>query len=352
MSLRGFRRLRGLRVAARWVAGVGVLCVLLAISLLVFAQQQSTSGSVWLELLRFLPYVWLLLPCLMALVASLWLGRAWVVASAIGLVALLGPGMGLQWHAAREHPRSIRMMTYNVKALQAMEKPGGLQALGLAVARHAPDLLVMQDAHGMLVERSERAVDDGPAVFGLRHVFAVGQYVVASRFPIAACTTGQIGFESESHRYLRCRVDVDGQPLTVATAHFQTPRAGLMAARHQGLGGLEGWQRNHAQRMTQTHQLARDLAAVAGPLVLAGDLNAPPASPVLATLEAVGLRNAFSLAGRGYGYSYGHSLRWGYDFLRIDHIYVSRDIDVIDSFVAAGDASDHRPVVADLVLPQ
>ncbi|MEO5771746.1 MAG: hypothetical protein ABIQ29_06725, partial [Burkholderiaceae bacterium] len=75
-------------------------------------------------------------------------------------------------------------------------------------------------------------------------------------------------------------------------------------------------------------------------------------SPVLATLEAVGLHNAFSLAGRGYGYSYGHSLRWGYDFLRIDHIYVSRDIDVIDSFVAAGDASEHRPVVADLVLPQ
>ena len=84
--------------------------------------------------------------------------------------------------------------------------------------------------------------------------------------------------------------------------------------------------------MTQTHKLARDLAGLTGPLVLAGDLNAPPASPVLAALEAVGLRNAFSLAGRGYGYSYGHSMRWGYDFLRIDHIYVSRDIDVIDSF--------------------
>ncbi len=204
MNLRGSRWLSGLRRAARWVAAVGVMCVLLAISLLVFAQQQSTSGSVWLELLRFLPYVWFLLPCLMALGASVWLGRTWVVACAIGLVALLGPGMGLQWHAAREHPRSIRMMTYNIKAEQAMEKPGGLEALGLAVARHAPDLLVMQDADGMLVKRNERPVDDGPAVFGLRHVYAVGQYVVASRFPIAGCTPGQIGFETVSHRYLRC----------------------------------------------------------------------------------------------------------------------------------------------------
>ena len=343
--------LRRLRAAARLVAGLGVSAVLLAIALRVYAQQVSDSASMELELLRFLPYVWLLLPCLLSLLASVWLGRAWVAACGIGLVALLGPGMGLQWHAAREHPRSIRMMTYNIKAVQAMEKEGGLESLGLAVARHAPDLLVMQDAHGMLVERSERAVDDGPPVFGLRHVYAVGQYVVASRFPIAACTPGQIGFESESHRYLRCQVDVEGKPLTIVTAHFQSPRSGLMAARHQGLGGLAGWQLNYTRRMTQTHKLARDLAGLTGPLVLAGDLNAPPASPVLAALEAVGLRNAFSLAGRGYGYSYGHSMRWGYDFLRIDHIYVSRDIDVIDSFVAAGDASDHRAVVADLVLP-
>ena len=344
--------LQALRAAARAGAALGVVVVLLAVALLVFAQQDKTSDSVWLELLRFLPYPWLLLPCLVGLGASVWLGRAWVAASVAGLVALLAFGMGLHWTPAREHPRSVRLMTYNIKAVQVMEKPGGLEALGLAVARHAPDLLVMQDAHGLIVERSERPVDDGPAVFGLRHVYAVGQYVVASRFPIAGCTAGQIGFESESHRYLRCQVDVEGKPLTLLTAHFQSPRAGLMAARHQGLGGRLGWQRNHERRMTQSHKLARDLAGVTGPLVLAGDLNAPPASPVLAALEAVGLRNAFSVAGRGYGYSYGHALRWGYDFLRIDHIYVSPDIDVINSFVAAGDASDHRPVVADLVLPQ
>ena len=343
--------LRGLRLPARLAAGCGVLAVHSSVGLRVLAQQLDGSHSVGLELLRFVPYAWLLLPCLLALLVSPWLGRAWVAASLLALVALLGPGMGLRWHAAREHPRSIRLMTYNIKAIQTMEKPGGLAALGLAVARHAPDLLVMQDAHGLLIGRGDRPVDDGPAVFGLRHVHAEGQYIVASRFPIAGCTAGQIGFETESHRYLRCRVDIDGRLLTLATAHFQSPRAGLMAARQQGLGGLVVWQRNHARRMTQAQKLARDLAVETGPLVLAGDLNAPPSSPVLATLEAVGLRNAFSLAGRGYGHSYGHSLRWSYDFLRIDHIHVSRDIDVIDSFIAAGDASDHRAVVADLVLP-
>ncbi len=343
--------LRRLRLLVHRAAGLGVLAVVLGVTLRVIAHQADDSDSVGLELVRFLPYAWLLLPCLLALLISPWLGRIWVAACLLALVALLGPGMGLQWNAAREHPRSIRIMTYNIKAVQTMEQPDGLEALGLAVARHAPDLLVMQDAHGLLIERSERPVSDGPAVFGLSHVYAEGQYVVASRFPIAACTAGQIGFESESHRYLRCRIDVDGKPLTVVTAHFQSPRAGLMAARHEGLGGLLGWQLNHARRMTQAQKLARDLAGEAGPLVLGGDLNAPPSSPVLATLEAVGLRNAFSLAGRGYGYSYGHTLRWGYDFLRIDHIYVSPEIDVIDSFVAAGDASDHRAVVADLVLP-
>jgi endonuclease/exonuclease/phosphatase (EEP) superfamily protein YafD len=71
---------------------------------------------------------------------------------------------------------------------------------------------------------------------------------------------------------------------------------------------------------------------------------------VIQTLLRVGVRDAFTSAGRGYGYSYGHALRRGYDFLRIDHILVSPDIGVLDSFVGQGTASDHRAVIADLVL--
>jgi endonuclease/exonuclease/phosphatase (EEP) superfamily protein YafD len=62
------------------------------------------------------------------------------------------------------------------------------------------------------------------------------------------------------------------------------------------------------------------------------------------------LRDAFSSAGRGYGYTHGHSTRLGFSFLRIDHVLLSPEIGVADCFVGQKEASDHRPVIADLLL--
>jgi endonuclease/exonuclease/phosphatase (EEP) superfamily protein YafD len=64
----------------------------------------------------------------------------------------------------------------------------------------------------------------------------------------------------------------------------------------------------------------------------------------------LGLRDAFSTAGLGYGYTYGHGLRLGHSFVRIDHILVSRHWDVVRSWTGGAAGSDHRPVIADLVL--
>ncbi len=140
---------------------------------------------------------------------------------------------------------------------------------------------------------------------------------------------------ADNHRYLRCLVDARGVELNLVTAHFQSPRAGLNAARHEGLDGADDWQRNHANRLHQARALARDVAGSRRPLVLAGDLNAPQSSPVIGSLLATGLRDAFTSAGRGYGYSHGHSLRNGFDLLRIDHVLVSPDIGVMACFVGS-----------------
>jgi vancomycin resistance protein VanJ len=102
--------------------------------------------------------------------------------------------------------------------------------------------------------------------------------------------------------------------------------------------------------MHQARSLAFALAGNPRPLILAGDLNAPESSPVLGTLKAIGLRDAFSAAGIGYGYTHGHSLRPGFSFLRIDHVLVSAGIGVADCFVGGSEASEHRPVIADLLL--
>lgn len=73
-------------------------------------------------------------------------------------------------------------------------------------------------------------------------------------------------------------------------------------------------------RMTQAEKLARDLRSDQRPLIVAGDFNAPAKSLVVRRLFDMGLRNAFAVAGLGCGYTWGHSLRLPFSFLRIDHM--------------------------------
>lgn len=79
-------------------------------------------------------------------------------------------------------------------------------------------------------------------------------------------------------------------------------------------------------------------------------LPSSPHSHCGALVGAFGLRDAFSSAGWGYGYAHGHALKLRFSFLRIDHILVSPGLGGTDSFVGVMGASEHRPVIADLLL--
>lgn len=326
-------------VVAVLVAGVAVLTA---------AQQAGTAGPGWLELTRYLPYPVMLAPAVLALLLSIGLGRRWIAASALSVLLVATVAMGFEWHVRVPADDSVRLMTWNIKAEQARLRPGGLAELAGEVARLAPDILVMQDATGLIPARPGTAKT---AVFGLPEVFADSQYVIASRFALRACTPRRIDAGAQSLHYVRCTVDVRGIALDLVAVHLESPRDGLNAARHEGLEGTLEWRRNHEDRLAQARALARDLSAGTRPLIVAGDLNAPQSSAVVGSLLALDLRDAFASAGRGWGYSYGQALRPRFSFLRIDHILASPDIGITDSFVGGGQASDHRPVIADLVLP-
>ena len=330
------------------------VAALLGVLVVLAVLQYRPSLRWWIELSRYLPYYWWMVLCGVALGVSMRLGRGWRWAAVASCVVLGTVTSGLTWNllpaAAASAPADrLRLLTYNIKAGQALQRPQGIEAIGREIVRHRPDVVVMQDADGLLVPRHAAALSAGE-VFGFAHLHAIGQYVVASRFPLRECTPGTMDDGVESHRYLRCTVAAPGGDFTLVTAHFLSPRGGLVATRTEGLEGRSEWHQNFLGRLAQARALAADMRNAPRPLVVAGDLNAPEASPVVQVLLATGLRDAFSAAGRGYGFSYGHSMRAGLSFLRIDHILVSHDIAVTDSFVGASDASEHRPVIADLVL--
>jgi endonuclease/exonuclease/phosphatase (EEP) superfamily protein YafD len=332
-----------------WLARAAVIAVVAPAVFLSFVYKTGIVSTWWLELSQYVPYPAFLLPAIVAFGLSFLLGWAWRLCAALGLGLVVTVLMGLAMGQADTGTGRVRLMTYNIKAYLVEREAGSYAPLAWEVALHDPDILVMQDAE-RLSERRREVPDTASTVFKGRQVFETGQYIVASRFPLRECRVEQIPYRGESHTYVRCIVTVNGVDVDLVNVHLKSPRDGLNAARHEQTDGIDEWQQNFADRLGQSMKLAADLSGRQRPLILAGDLNAPESSPVLRQLLGLGLRDAFSSAGRGYGYTHGHSLKPRISFLRIDHILVSNEIGVTDSFAGGKDASDHRPVIADLLM--
>lgn len=332
------------RRAARLVVALCVLAVVLVFA----AFQLGTERTWWIELGRYIPFPAYLAPAVLAVVLSIRLPMRWRVTALAALTVVLTGIMGLQVNREESGVGLLRVMTYNIKAYLADDIQGGYARLAWEIALHDPDVLVMQDAGG--ASKPEELPIPLRTALGTRQLHLSGQYIIASRHPLSDCRSSDISFPGEEHHYVRCAVTAHGVTFDLVTAHLLSPREGLNATRHERLDGLAEWQANFEMRMIQAHKLARDLYGQPRPMVLAGDLNAPESSPVIATLRESGLRDSFASAGLGYGYTYGHSLRTRFSFLRIDHIMVSPQIGVKDSIVGGAEASAHRPVIADLWL--
>jgi len=305
-----------------------------------------------LAFVQYLPYPIHLAPALLACLCSLALGRLWRLAALAALVLVVWPVMGLELHArepARGRP-SVRVMTYNIKASLAALRPDGFARLAREVITHDPDILIAQDAHEHAATR-RLVPSSSDAVYGTRQRYAWGQYTIASRYPLRDCAPGRTATGQPSDAFIRCTVDIRGTLVDVFAVHLRTPRQALVATRREALDGIDDLQQNVADRMAQARDVALAVRASTRPVILGGDLNAPEASLVVRSLLDVGLRDAFSSAGAGYGYTYGHSLpRPGFSFLRIDHVLVGPQFGVADCTVGGADASQHRPVIADLLL--
>jgi endonuclease/exonuclease/phosphatase (EEP) superfamily protein YafD len=253
-----------------------------------------------------------------------------------------GPLMGFSFPAPSSGPPEgavrLTVMTYNVGF--ARKDPAGVAD---EIRRAGADVVLLQDAGGVL---------DGPVGEALPGptVLHQGQFVLSSRFPVLDLEYRALGSDGAAGSYHRYRLLMEGTEVTVANVHLLTPRDGLNAVRQRGASGIREIRENVAERLRQAETLARELTAEEGPVIVAGDLNAPPQSLVQRPFRRARFRNAFSDAGFGYGYTYGHALRPGHSFVRIDHILASPHWGFDRCRTGDHAGSDHRPVIADLYL--
>lgn len=104
-------------------------------------------------------------------------------------------------------------------------------------------------------------------------------------------------------------------------------------------------QHNNPQARARQAAAAVELLPHDRPAVLAGDLNADPGDPELAALRQR-LRDVWPLSGRGRGATFPSRL----PRRRLDQVYVDGAVSPLRARVVPTDASDHRPLVVDLVV--
>ena len=303
----------------------------------------------------YLPQMIWALPAVLLFLALLLVNRRWAWAPLLCVAWVFGPVMGLSWGlqpSAELSELPLRVMTWNVKF--------GTRDNALLfdeIRRQQPDLLLLQDVGGLLVSPYRE-------FFREWQVRQYGQFVIASRLPLADLELQRLNNPGEADNCfaLRCRLMVAGSEITVYNVHLLTPRDALSAVwsgirRPRSLlragNELSG---NVATRLTQAGRLRELLRQEPGTVIVAGDLNSPDASQVCDLLRDAGLHDAFAQGGRGYGYSYGHFLLWDrlplrhLSFIRIDHIMMNSRIRSVRCWSGTAGASDHRPVIADLLV--
>jgi endonuclease/exonuclease/phosphatase family metal-dependent hydrolase len=223
----------------------------------------------------------------------------------------------------------LRLLAYNVHGLRA-----GAKKVAKAIAEEWPDVILMTEC-GFLGRRLRRFARllGMEATSGLR-LFRPVTNAVLVRPPWRIIDRRKLQFARTNRLQRRgvvtARIGHAGFRLTAASVHL-------------GLSDPE--------RVRHAKELTNFLAGLPGPLVLGGDLNEGPERPAAAWISER-FWDAFSGAGDGPGETFPS----GKPRARIDYLFLSQGITAERAWVgddpAQIEASDHRPVFADVVLEE
>ncbi len=305
----------------------------------------------------YLPQILWLVPVILLCPFALKFTRRWTWVLVLYGLWVGGPIMGFHWAfrappAAAPAGRTVRVMTCNIKYGRR-----DLAALIGDLERHRPDVVLLQD-----VEYTMK----GPlgAFFRDWQVRSYGQYVIASRWPLGRLEACSPRIPMEHEFAVRTRMQFGTNSVALYNVHLLTPREGLNALRvarkhpERLDESIQDLQENVERRLLQAGQLADLVRQERGAIILAGDLNSPDGALACRALGEAQMHNAFNQGGRGYGFTYGHLLLSGRlpwlpraSWMRIDHILLSPGLRSERTWTGNGEASDHRPVLADILVP-
>lgn len=338
----------------RWLRRVATVCAwaypaaLIASALLL----RFVGERWWLTAVAlYVPRSLLAIPLLPILLVLLFQGRLRLLATQlVAALVLLFPLMGLVLPPLRRAPPDgarLRVMSINVE-----EANEGADNLLAAIDRYAPDVVLIQEFDLPSNHPFRRGLS-------LRYgaVHSVSQFIVASRFPLAATKESDLARPNSSGypaRFERYVVQAPFGPIAVYNVHFLSPRESFYKARGHGLrreilsgrlfaSGEAPIEASSERRTTEAEDVGASARSEKLPVLIAGDTNLPGLSPALAAMAA-GLRDGFREAGAGFGYTFPAAHPW----MRIDRMLATDSLRFTRFDLGCQGASDHLCIVAEI----
>jgi endonuclease/exonuclease/phosphatase family metal-dependent hydrolase len=245
----------------------------------------------------------------------------------------------------------LRAMTYNIHHGVGMDRRYDLNRIAEVIRNNNPDVVALQEVERF---RPRTKNDNQPSVLakklGMHYSFAPvcnfsnidkssrSRYGIAilSRYPITSREHFDISFGSanEPRGVLHARLNVNGIGLHVFCVHL----------------GLRYRERNYQIERLLSEEIINHARYNGGPKILLGDFNNwwPVKS---ARYVHTHFHNACVVTGQKRLRTFGKF----FNYLCLDYIFTSRDVSIRSCDVIrdgeASRASDHRPVVCTLQLP-
>jgi len=209
------------------------------------------------------------------------------------------------------------------------------------IAAWEPDIVLLQEAQPKQVKAIADRLYQGSGDF---RAYALNG--VASRWEI----TQEVRNQNPKFRFLHHHVSImtpDRGPIEIANIHLSE------ATTSMSLWKPSCWRDHKANRRQRQVEVAVALGVLektcafpgAQPVIFAGDFNAPPTDPIQRQLRR-DFNDAFAEAGTGWGNTYQRRI----PVLRIDQIHATRHFTPVRCRAVTTRHSDHRMVIADLIL--
>lgn len=210
------------------------------------------------------------------------------------------------------------------------------------IAAWQPDIVLLQEATPFQVKKIANRLYGGSGDYR-----AFAQNGIATRWEI----TREVRNKDPKFLFFNYNVTVvppDGPPIEIVNLHLSS------AATDLRLWQRQCWRNHKANRKQRKLEIAVALKVLedtnegfpsAQPVILGGDLNAPPTDPTARMLER-DFEDTFHRAGTGWGNTFQRRI----PILRLDQIHTTRHFTPVRCRAVTTRHSDHRMVVADLLL--